>query len=225
MTAHSPQVAKKAHDCFCLFCFAGPEIAQLVGQRDFGPPHHYAHTNYVTIIFPSQSCLFPFYTILICGHSQSARFFIYLFKCTGIMGQDLVHPYIQSTTVHCDQGKPDPRTLRILSLRWHLRRKSISIVVSYERIAVRTPFAFCDVLFLRAEKSVLRVCPSRPPYTTVNSQPSVIHIFSQLALDYEFHAERREHRPGGIDKRWRLVTGVVGIVFSSFTHSLCLFII
>ena len=25
-----------------------------------------------------------------------------IFKCTGIMGQDLVHPYIQSTTVLCD---------------------------------------------------------------------------------------------------------------------------
>ena len=30
------------------------------GQRDFGPPHYYAHTNYVTIILPSQSCLFSF---------------------------------------------------------------------------------------------------------------------------------------------------------------------
>ena len=25
-----------------------------------------------------------------------------IFECTGIMGQDLVHPYIQSTTVLCD---------------------------------------------------------------------------------------------------------------------------
>ena len=25
-----------------------------------------------------------------------------IFECTGIMGQDLVHPYIQSTTVPCD---------------------------------------------------------------------------------------------------------------------------
>ena len=29
-------------------------------QRDFGPPHYYAHTNYVTIILPSQSCLLSF---------------------------------------------------------------------------------------------------------------------------------------------------------------------
>ena len=35
-------------------------MAWLVGQRDFGPPHYYAHTNYVTIIVPSQSCLFSF---------------------------------------------------------------------------------------------------------------------------------------------------------------------
>ena len=28
---------------------------------------------------------------------------IEIFKCTGIMGQDLVHPYIQSTTVLCDK--------------------------------------------------------------------------------------------------------------------------
>ena len=27
---------------------------------DFGPPHYYAHTNYVTIIVPSQSCLLSF---------------------------------------------------------------------------------------------------------------------------------------------------------------------
>ena len=27
-----------------------------------------------------------------------------IFKCTGIMGQDLVHPYIQSTIVLCDTG-------------------------------------------------------------------------------------------------------------------------
>ena len=25
-----------------------------------------------------------------------------IFECTGIMGQDLIHPYIQSTTVLCD---------------------------------------------------------------------------------------------------------------------------
>ena len=28
---------------------------------------------------------------------------IRIFECTGIMGQDLVHPYIQSTTVLCDR--------------------------------------------------------------------------------------------------------------------------
>ena len=27
-----------------------------------------------------------------------------IFKCTGIMGQDLVHPYIPSTTVLCDNS-------------------------------------------------------------------------------------------------------------------------
>ena len=27
-----------------------------------------------------------------------------IFECTGIMGQDLVHPYIQSTTVLCDNA-------------------------------------------------------------------------------------------------------------------------
>ena len=27
----------------------GPEIAQLVGQRDFGPPNYYAHTNNATM--------------------------------------------------------------------------------------------------------------------------------------------------------------------------------
>ena len=27
---------------------------------DYGPPHYYAHTNYVTIIVPSQSCLLFF---------------------------------------------------------------------------------------------------------------------------------------------------------------------
>ena len=27
-----------------------------------------------------------------------------IFKCTGIMGQDLVHPYIQGTTILCDTG-------------------------------------------------------------------------------------------------------------------------
>ena len=27
---------------------------------------------------------------------------IWIFKCTGIIGQDLIHPYIQSTTVLCD---------------------------------------------------------------------------------------------------------------------------
>ena len=26
-----------------------------------------------------------------------------IYKCTGIMGQDLIHPYIQSTTVLCDR--------------------------------------------------------------------------------------------------------------------------
>ena len=54
---------------------------QLVGQRDFGPPHYYAHTIYVTIIVPFQSCL---YTIPICGHSQSARFFSYLFVAKNV---------------------------------------------------------------------------------------------------------------------------------------------
>ena len=47
-------------------------------QRGFGPPHYYAHTNYVTIILHPNLVSFPFYTIPICGHSQSARFFIYL---------------------------------------------------------------------------------------------------------------------------------------------------
>ena len=28
-----------------------------------------------------------------------------IFKCTVIMGQDLIHPYIQSTTVLCDKGE------------------------------------------------------------------------------------------------------------------------
>ena len=40
-------------------------MAQLVGQRDFGPPHYYAHTNYVTIIFPSQSCLLGLVPLLL----------------------------------------------------------------------------------------------------------------------------------------------------------------
>ena len=37
----------------CIIMRGGPEIAQLVGQRDFGPPHYYAHTNYVSITVPS----------------------------------------------------------------------------------------------------------------------------------------------------------------------------
>ena len=50
--------------CMCIIMRwsrnRGPEIGQLVGQRDFGPPHYYAHTNYVTIIVPSQSYLLSF---------------------------------------------------------------------------------------------------------------------------------------------------------------------
>ena len=39
-----------------------------------------------------------------------------IFECTGIMGQDLVHPYIQSTTVLCDTfGRH--RTVRGMLLR------------------------------------------------------------------------------------------------------------
>ena len=60
-----------------LYCqiFQIQFAALEVGQRDFGPFHYYAHTNSVTIIVPNLVS-FPFYTIPICGHSQSSFTFI-----------------------------------------------------------------------------------------------------------------------------------------------------
>ena len=36
------------------------------------------------------------------GLESKMKVQIGIFECTGIMGQDLVHPYIQSSTVLCD---------------------------------------------------------------------------------------------------------------------------
>ena len=69
--------------CMCIIM----RRSEISLPTNSGPPHYYAHTNYVTIILPSQPCLLSFYTIPICTHSQSARFFNYLslfiFKALG----------------------------------------------------------------------------------------------------------------------------------------------
>ena len=41
--------------------------------------------------------------IIKSGLSLKVKVQIGIFECTGIMGQDLIHPYIQSTTVLCDK--------------------------------------------------------------------------------------------------------------------------
>ena len=38
-----------------------------------------------------------------------------IFECTGIMGQNLVHPYIQSTTVLCDIRKSADRYVTVVA--------------------------------------------------------------------------------------------------------------
>ena len=55
------------------------------------------------------TCILTSAIILWCrgvksGLSLKVKVQIGIFKCTGIMGQDLIHPYIQSTTVLCYNG-------------------------------------------------------------------------------------------------------------------------
>ena len=69
-------------------------------QRDFRPPHYYAHTNYVTIILPFQSCLLSF---------LHHPYYVAILNL-----QDFSFTCIQSTTVLCDrdgQGPPHHRCI------------------------------------------------------------------------------------------------------------------
>ena len=54
-----------------------------------------------------------------------------IFECTGMMGQDFVHPYIQSTTVLCDYD-------RGFTLLWIYRACVIRAIVLCKNITLRS---------------------------------------------------------------------------------------
>ena len=78
-----------------------------------------------------------YHPVLSSGLSLKVKVQIGIFDCTDIMGQDLVHPYIQSTTILCDNNNNNNNN-----------NNNIIIIITIAIMAILFQFLVCYNVYM-----------------------------------------------------------------------------